>query len=1005
MYIFRKSGEINMKKQSKKFLAIVLTMSLIVSVFGSFSTVATETKNSQSTYTTDSFVRIENEDGIRYIGSTGNAPINRSEACNNVPVISTANDYNEIIHNNKADLAHTAALPSFVDNSTSKYFPAIGNQGGLGSCQYWAQVYYQFTYTMNKEKDVTTTAQNTFSPQWAYNVIASTDDMVGTYYNLYTMMQVQGNVFQSQVPYTEDTTSYYPTEDVWKTSIKHRVKGYQLFEELGGNGKEITSPDDPDLLAIKTSLSNGDVIAFSSYIYSWDIIKLKQNTKAPENKKYENQEILREVDGSEGSHRLTIVGYNDNIWCDVNDNNTVDTGEMGAFKIANSWGDNWGNAGFMWVTYDALNKVSCVEGAAHEEKRQDAFGEMCRIDVMKYGEDSQLYLKYTVNTADRTQVKISITLEKDGTPYTRQVYSNIYHGDKIAYDGSKEATDATMVALLSNVVAGIKSEDLDDYSMSVTFEDMQNDSNILTVKDVVFVDETAGKVYSAEDAYPLTLNGEKETVNYTESKLNHAVVYYRGYDNPVINYKVADSDFVEADLVPTTERRGYVHKYTIDLGESDSATLYFSDKKGNTDDNSGGFFTATKGVNYYVTEGVATPIVGEITSDIDGFADVDTGLTFNTNVQGGYAPYTYRYTFTNLSTNEITVDELKDKSDTPFYFRQEGKYKVSVEVTDFSDKVEIIETTVEIKNVPFSFKEIHTDKSAYLVGNAVTISAMSQNEKIIYTGRPNNKYTFDIKDAQGNTCHTSTVFCKTYDLTKRFTNTTESFVPHKSGTYTATISSTDGNKEFAQLSITFDVFDKRTGDTDSDGAVSIIDATHLQRMLTGAVSQDEVNLELSDCDKNESINVLDATYIQRYVASLSGSASVGEIVEYIPPVEPEEPDDPSTEEPSTEPIDPPVAENKVTFTNSFRWSGNISCYYWSDENTTMTSWPGTQMTSIGQNEYGETMYTFIVPKGATYIIFTNGSSQTTDITYGGGEIRYYPVSATDSKGHNLVQTW
>ena len=51
------------------------------------------------------------------------------------------------------------------------------------------------------------------------------------------------------------------------------------------------------------------------------------------------------------------------------------------------------------------------------------------------------------------------------------------------------------------------------------------------------------------------------------------------------------------------------------------------------------------------------------------------------------------------------------------------------------------------------------------------------------------------------------------------------------------------------------------------------------------------------------------------------------------------------------------------------------------------------------------MYTFEVPKEANYIIFTNGSSQTTDIPYSGGEVRYYPVAETDSKNHNLVKTW
>ena len=51
---------------------------------------------------------------------------------------------------------------------------------------------------------------------------------------------------------------------------------------------------------------------------------------------------------------MTIVGYNDAIWTDVNGNAVVDPGEKGAFKIANSWGSTWQDNGFIWLAYDAL---------------------------------------------------------------------------------------------------------------------------------------------------------------------------------------------------------------------------------------------------------------------------------------------------------------------------------------------------------------------------------------------------------------------------------------------------------------------------------------------------------------------------------------------------------------------------------------------------------------------------------------------------------------------------
>ncbi len=44
-------------------------------------------------------------------------------------------------------------------------------------------------------------------------------------------------------------------------------------------------------------------------------------------------------------------GYDDNIWVDINSNGTVDSGEKGAFRIANSWGTGWGEGGYGWLPY------------------------------------------------------------------------------------------------------------------------------------------------------------------------------------------------------------------------------------------------------------------------------------------------------------------------------------------------------------------------------------------------------------------------------------------------------------------------------------------------------------------------------------------------------------------------------------------------------------------------------------------------------------------------------
>jgi hypothetical protein len=48
------------------------------------------------------------------------------------------------------------------------------------------------------------------------------------------------------------------------------------------------------------------------------------------------------------NHAQCIVGY---------DNNKSDDGEQGAFKVANSWGTGFGEGGYYWITYAAIDEI------------------------------------------------------------------------------------------------------------------------------------------------------------------------------------------------------------------------------------------------------------------------------------------------------------------------------------------------------------------------------------------------------------------------------------------------------------------------------------------------------------------------------------------------------------------------------------------------------------------------------------------------------------------------
>ena len=66
--------------------------------------------------------------------------------------------------------------------------------------------------------------------------------------------------------------------------------------------------------------------------------------------------ILRKGVGAFSYHAMTIVGYDDTLKFDLNENGKIEDKEKGAFLVANSWGTEWkrGNKGFIWAPYGVL---------------------------------------------------------------------------------------------------------------------------------------------------------------------------------------------------------------------------------------------------------------------------------------------------------------------------------------------------------------------------------------------------------------------------------------------------------------------------------------------------------------------------------------------------------------------------------------------------------------------------------------------------------------------------
>ncbi|MBQ3928764.1 MAG: hypothetical protein II711_01560, partial [Clostridia bacterium] len=600
-------------------------------------------------------------------------------------------------------------------------------------------------------------------------------------------------------------------------------KDYQFFTELGVSGKtDITSPDDPDLIPVKTALNHGEILAFTSHspANSWQYLTLTAASDAEINKGCIGQYTMKSADYNKGGHRMTIVGYNDNIWTDINGNHQIDAGEMGAFKIANSWGKSYRNGGFSWVAYDALNAKSSVAGVTNASERQRAIRYIGRLEVADYDNSPQFLLKATVNTSNRYRTKLTVIQKKDGKENKMVIYpiATLYSGtsyDPLTFDGltidaGQTAKDATVVVDLKALDPELTRANLSSYEWYLECDDNLADGRPFTVKNVEIDDEATGYAYQAKTT-PLTLENKKETVAI-ECQSEGAMVYYRGYNNPVIRYQVeGSSDWVNVSgekMVYDLTQYGYDHFYLINLGMAESALVDFGDGKGAWDTNNGSHYVVKKGNNFFVTPDVGEPLVLNIKNSFGTLCDIGCTDSIYPETTGGYAPYTIKMVMKNLSTGKMVKEETFTVSDHKaegflYQYTEQGTYQAEITVTDAAKSAVKKSVNVKVEDMPFKITgfgitDVQLD---YAPGDTIELTAKTANDSI----DKNSIITFSaVKDNLVYSKQELSVADEA-NIRQKSSLTKWSWTPSEPGKYILTVHRADADGNYASRSMTLTV--------------------------------------------------------------------------------------------------------------------------------------------------------------------------------------------------------
>jgi C1A family cysteine protease len=214
-----------------------------------------------------------------------------------------------------------AALPPRA--TLERFAPQRRHQGSQGSCVGWASAYAARTIL---EAGATGKDPNSvaFSPAYLYNQIALTDCQGAYMLDAMKTMQQYGNLPFNQFRYDERTCKNPPTNAQRQAGQQFRIQG---FDRLTQSARDVK----PDLLAVKQHVAQGYPVVIGMMVGGSFMGEMNRKSLwQPNQRDYS----MRGYSG----HAMCVIGYDDQK-------------HGGAFRIMNSWGEEWGERGDCWVKY------------------------------------------------------------------------------------------------------------------------------------------------------------------------------------------------------------------------------------------------------------------------------------------------------------------------------------------------------------------------------------------------------------------------------------------------------------------------------------------------------------------------------------------------------------------------------------------------------------------------------------------------------------------------------
>jgi hypothetical protein len=457
-------------------------------------------------------------------------------------------------------------LPSSVD-LTDK-LPPVGDQGAYGTCITWSVGYGMRSYlnavSRNLTKQQLADKNNQFSPADLWMSMPTEAKGAGcdgsNFEPAFDVLVNRGITTLQTAPYSNIQCGNSPPQNWTGDAANYKIKNYRMIADA-----------DMTVANLKSHLSQGQLISFGAQI--------GDNFYEGIGTGVLSSDTYLQPDMQHAYHALVLAGYDDS------------KGANGAFRVYNSWSEEWGDNGYIWIDYNFFlqNFVFIAFVATPDNNLQPNENTEIEPDDLVSGTDLAAFDTYDMPFNG-----------PDG--YNRQVYFNVYNSGTTAVNASNRWSVVYMYYNAFNA----------------------NDYGILT--HFYYTDEVNGIVTFNQAGLP-------QTVGYAGYCINQNIPAGKNIAATFFNEPRYEYFIVDYYLPPIT---GYYYMVTMadafnNISEVNEQNNYF-------------FITNEQGYPYYIQNGMpmggshATTKSSNIDGRLSGSADVPVHTPVVEGNRNAYSP-------------------------------------------------------------------------------------------------------------------------------------------------------------------------------------------------------------------------------------------------------------------------------------------------------------------------------------------------------------------------------